>query len=182
MGAGGPQLSGAAASLHAPPPPPECLAMEWSPGTANPITETPATAWRRDPSDSRPYPGPQDPPVLRQYSAPCEPHPSAALLSLFNAAGGGSCDRSQARECIYGLAPFLPPASGGRTEWANFEQRLSAVAPGTPRQESQVPLVEQIDLAKKWLSVTNDSGQDGNHRPPDQCLDVHRTTPIHCRR
>ena len=129
--------------------------MEWSPGTANPITETPATAWRRDPSDSWPYPEPQDPPVLRQYSASCEPHPSAAFLSLVIAACGGSCDRSQARECIYGLAPFPPPAASARTESAKFHKRLSAVAPGTPRQESQVPLVEQIDLAKKWLSVTD---------------------------
>ncbi len=101
----------------------------------------------------------------------------AALLSLLIAACGSDTDRSDAREYIDDLAPFLLPAANAKTEWADFQQRLSAVPPDIPREESRALLLEQIDVAKRWLSVTDATlVRMETIRPPDQCRDVHQTT------
>ncbi len=99
------------------------------------------------------------------------------LLSLLIAACGGRSDRSEAREYIDALAPFLLPAANAKSEWAEFQQRLSAAPADIPREESRALLIEQIDLAKKWLSVTEGTlVRMQTIRPPDQCRDVHQTT------
>ena len=63
------------------------------------------------------------------------------LLSLLIAACGGRSDRSEAREYIDALAPFLLPAANAKSEWAEFQQRLSAAPADIPRQESRALLV-----------------------------------------
>jgi len=100
-----------------------------------------------------------------------------ALLSLFIAACGGGSGESEAREYIDGLAPFLLPAANAKDEWAGFQQRLAEVSPDISLDESRALLLEQIDVAKRWLSVTDATlVRMETIRPPDQCQDVHRTT------
>lgn len=102
---------------------------------------------------------------------------AATLVFLLAACGGGDGDRSEAREYIDDLAPFLLPAANAKAEWATFQQRLSAVSPDVSPDESLDLLDEQIDLAKRWLSVTNATlVKMETIRPPDQCLGVHQTT------
>ena len=101
----------------------------------------------------------------------------AALLSLLIAACGGDSGGSDAREYIDGLAPFLLPAANAKAEWAGFQQRLAEVPPDISADESLALLLEQIDVARRWLSVTDATlVRMETIRPPDQCLDVHRTT------
>ncbi len=146
-------------------------------GGANSIIETLAR-----PADRlRPIPGCVRDFTIRQRSGDTQRLMSriliAMLLPLLIAACGGGSGSSEAREYIDDLAPFLVPAANAKAEWADFQQRLSAVSTDIPRQESQALLVEQIDLAKRWLSVTHATlVRMETIRPPDQCLDVHRTT------
>ena len=101
----------------------------------------------------------------------------AAMMTLLIAACGGGSDTSDAEEYIDSLAPFLLPAADAKTDWAEFQQRLSEVPANVTLDESWELLIEQIDLAKSWRSVTDDTLERMETiRPPDGCEDVHRTT------
>ena len=101
----------------------------------------------------------------------------ATFLALFIVACGGGNDESEAAKYIDSLAPFLLPAADAKSEWAAFQQRLSQVSQNITPEESIALLNEQIDIAKRWLSVTDTTlVRMETIRPPDQCSDVHTTT------